>query len=112
MSESQTRQEFEANLIAKAWKDDALKQELMNNPKAVYKKEIGQEISENIEIRVLEETANTIYLVMPKKPEHSEELSEEQLEAVAGGWLGAVATLGYLGYEVGKEVYKGLKNKK
>ncbi|MGL5943273.1 MAG: nitrile hydratase subunit alpha [Waterburya sp.] len=38
-----------------------------------------------MEIQVLEETANITYLVIPKKPEGSEELSEEALESVAGG---------------------------
>ena len=85
MSEYQTRKEFEANLITKAWQDEAFKQQLMNNPIAVYEQELGRKAPENVEIQVLEETANTTYLVIPKKPEASEELSEEALESVAGG---------------------------
>lgn len=79
------RRELESELIVKAWKDEALKQELISNPKAVYARELGQQLPENLTIRVLEETADTIYLVLPKSPQVSEELSDKALEAVAGG---------------------------
>ena len=85
MSEYQTRKEFEANIIAKAWQDEAFKQRLMSNPIAVYEEELGRKAPENVEIRILEETNNITYLVIPKKPEVSEELSSEALESVAGG---------------------------
>ena len=79
------RRELESELIAKAWKDEAFKQELINNPKAVYTRELGQQLPENLIIRVVEETADTIYLALPRSPQVSEELSDEALEAVAGG---------------------------
>lgn len=87
-SQPKTRQEFESQLIIKAWKDEAFKQELMSNPKAVYARELGQKIPESVNIQALEETPNSLYLVIPKSPANvqvSEELSEEALEAVAGG---------------------------
>ncbi|NMG05529.1 NHLP leader peptide family RiPP precursor [Brasilonema sp. UFV-L1] len=88
MPENKTRQEFEADLVAKAWKDDAFKQELLSNPKAIIAKESGVQVPDNIEVRVLEENPNILYLVLPVKPADLEgegELSEEALEAVAGG---------------------------
>jgi hypothetical protein len=85
MTQAQNRKEVEANIIAKAWQDDAFKQELMNNPKAVYQSELGQSAPSNLQIQVLEETSDTVYLVIPQKPQVSEELSEEALEQVAGG---------------------------
>ena len=82
------RHDFEADLISRAWKDEAFKQEIISNPKAVYAKELQQELPESLEIRVLEETPTTLYLVIPQNPANaqvSEELSDEALEAVAGG---------------------------
>jgi hypothetical protein len=79
------RREIESQLIAKAWKDETFKQELISNPKAVFARELGQELPENLKIKVLEETADTIYLALPRSPQVSEELSDEALEAVAGG---------------------------
>ncbi len=88
-SQPQTRHEFETQLIIKAWKDESFKQELISNPKAVYARELGQTIPEMPEITVLEESSNALYLVIPKKPVNvvaSEELTDEALEAVAGGF--------------------------
>jgi hypothetical protein len=91
---TQSRNELEAKIIAKAWQDEAFKQELLSNPKAVFSQELGQSISDEVEIRILEENLTTLYLVLPMKPvvANDEELSEEQLEAVAGGWSGCVVT--------------------
>ncbi len=80
-----TRNELEAKLVAHAWQDEAFKQELISNPRAAIERELGQKVSESTNFRVLEEADNTFYLVLPKKPS-MDELSEEQLEAVAGGW--------------------------
>ncbi|MDF5733224.1 MAG: NHLP leader peptide family RiPP precursor [Rhizonema sp. PD38] len=88
-SQLQSRQEIESQLILKVLKDEAFKQELISNPKAVYARELGQHIPERINIQVLEETSNTLYLVIPRSPadaEVTEELSEQALEAIAGGW--------------------------
>jgi hypothetical protein len=74
-------------LIVKAWQNESFKEELMSNPKAVYERELGTTAPANCKITVLEENAEQIYLVLPAKPviNSSDELSEEALEAVAGG---------------------------
>ncbi|HEY9769499.1 MAG TPA: NHLP leader peptide family RiPP precursor, partial [Coleofasciculaceae cyanobacterium] len=84
MSEQQpkrlSRHEFETEIIAKTWKDDAFKQELLSNPKAIYSRELQQELPDGLEIKILEETSNTLYLVIPRNPlnaEVTEDLSEE-----------------------------------
>lgn len=79
-----TRQEIEERLIAKAWQDPAFKHELISNPKDTMAKE---EISlpNTIEVRVVEENANTLYFVIPAQPNSTEELSAAELEAIAGG---------------------------
>ena len=51
--------------------------------------ELGKRLPENIEVSVLEESADTIYLGLPiaSAVGEGEELSDRQLEEVAGGLL-------------------------
>ncbi len=84
----QTRQEIEALIVAKAWKDDAYKQKLLSNPKAIFEQELGVELAQEIRIQVLEENSTSLYLVLPVNPIEAFkkiDLSEAELEAVAGG---------------------------
>ena len=85
-TQQKTRQEIEAHIIAKAWKDEAYKQELLNNSKAVIEQEFGLQLADDINVQVVEEDASSLYLVLPMQPDLStDEVSEEELEAVAGG---------------------------
>ena len=87
------RRDLEAQLMARAWKDDAFRQELIRNPKPVLEREMarwrpGYKLPDTVEVKVLEETPTTRYLVLPSKPQFestSGELSDEDLEQVAGG---------------------------
>jgi hypothetical protein len=87
--------DLEAKLIEKAMANEAFKRELMSNPKAAIAKEVGQELPAELEFEVLEQTPTKLYLVLPMSESEafpSEELAEEQLEAVAGGFALAKPT--------------------
>ena len=49
--------------------------------------ELGSRLPEGVEVRAVEETAETIYLVLPSRSADilGGELSDQELEAVAGG---------------------------
>lgn len=87
MSEqTKTRKDVEAQIIVQAWKDEAYRQELLNNPKKVVEQEFGVQLPEGITVHVMEENASNLYFVIPARPNLEDtELSDEQLEAVAGG---------------------------
>ena len=78
---SENESEF-AKIIAKAWRDPAFKAELIANPAAALKAE-GIDVPAGMAVTVVENTDKLFHLVLPPVP--SDELSEDDLEAVAGG---------------------------
>jgi hypothetical protein len=63
-----TRSNVEATLIRKAWADEEFKQKLMANPTATYaaeSKDAGSALPAGTEVRAIEESSNTLYLVIP-----------------------------------------------
>ncbi|GEM_PF-5587307 len=88
-----TRKQLEEKVIEKACSDAAFRASLLDNPKKAIARAFGIEGLENmnIEIQVLQETANKLYLVLPTASISNGELNDEDLEAVAGG-TGVVVT--------------------
>ena len=83
------RKEAEARVIAKAWKDPKFRKALIRDPRSVLAKEFGVDIPADISIKVVEETADSLYLVLPATPAGVKgELSDLDLEFVAGGKAG------------------------
>ncbi|MGF1471332.1 MAG: NHLP leader peptide family RiPP precursor [Rubrobacteraceae bacterium] len=81
-------QEMRRRLIQRSVEDEEFRQRLLADPRATIEQEVGASLPEELEIRCVEETPDTVYLVLPPNPQVSAEggeLSDEQLEAVAGG---------------------------
>ncbi|MEH1770610.1 NHLP leader peptide family RiPP precursor [Nostoc sp.] len=85
--QAQTRQDIEARIVAKAWKDEAYKQELLTNPKTVTRQKFGVKFADDLNVSVREENSNSLYFVLPLCPQiEGQELSEEELNSVVGGY--------------------------
>ena len=76
-------------LIEKASADIEFRNKILTDPKAAIKEATGIELPEGININIVEEKANEFFLVLPKADSPEGELSETELDAVAGGWSGA-----------------------
>ena len=90
MSEGSGRAEMERRLIEKSLEDEAFRQRLIEDPKGAVEQELGTRLPEEVRVVALEETADTIYLVLPSTSMaggESVELSDPDLESVAGGGL-------------------------
>ena len=73
-----------AELFAACWKDEALKQRFMSDPKAVLA-EHGMPVPDGMDVNVVENTDNTVHITMPAPPSGHMELSDEELGNAAGG---------------------------
>jgi hypothetical protein len=64
----------------------------------VIEREFGVKLPAEVTVQVLEESPNKLYFVLPNRPQEAQsDLSEEQLEAVAGGGLWTAGAGGILG---------------
>ena len=70
-------------IVAKAWADEPFKKRLLADPLAVLK-EHNMDVPLGVQVKIVEDTDMVYYLRLPLKPS-MEELSEEDLEKVAGG---------------------------
>lgn len=94
MEKKQKFDEIIARVIMKAWEDEDFKNELIVSPKSTIESFTGEDfnLKEDVEIIVADQTiGNKFYLNIPVKPNLEDiELSEEQMDIVAGGadWTG------------------------
>jgi len=80
-----TRGEMMDHLAKFASESADYRKALLKDAKAVIAKQFALEIPANINVKVVEDSADTIYVVLPHTVEAGEELSDADLEAVAGG---------------------------
>jgi hypothetical protein len=69
-------------ILAKCWSDKAFKQKLLTNTAATLQEE-GVQVPAGYTINVMENTSKTLNFVIPPNP--NGELSDIELESVAGG---------------------------
>ena len=72
-------------ILARAATDPAFRQQLLANPRPTLEQALGITLPQSLEVMVIEEAPEGVCLVLPMLAPASEELSDEQLAAVAGG---------------------------
>jgi hypothetical protein len=77
-----SRGEAEQRIRARAESDPAFRAELLDNPRKALEAELGVQIPERVSVRVHEESLSEVHLVLPAS---QEDLSDADLELVAGG---------------------------
>jgi hypothetical protein len=95
MGEAATdRKAVEQALIRRSLQDESFRQRLLADPKATIEQELGKQLPADLKVQVLEETQDTVYLVLPPSRAPGE-LSDLELDAVAGA--GATGVTGPIG---------------
>lgn len=79
------RTEVEKIIIEKAMKDMNFRESLINNPKETAEQMTGIKLPDEISIKVLEETGNVFFLVIPAMEPEKVELTDADLSVVSGG---------------------------
>ena len=80
-----TRRDLEAKIVKRCWENDAFRKEFLTDPAACFVKYLNAPKAKLPKIVVHEEQAGSWHIVLPAKPAKAGELSDAELEKVAGG---------------------------
>ena len=75
------REDIERELLNRAESDDSFRALLLENPNDAVREALSLNVPSNVTLKVHEEDATSIHLVLPA----SSQLSEEELASIAGG---------------------------
>ncbi|OAB45960.1 NHLP leader peptide family RiPP precursor [Paenibacillus glacialis] len=59
---------LQTQIINKAWEDPSFKAQLLADPKKAIKEALGVIIPEHIKLKMVEESSDVFYLVLPSSP--------------------------------------------
>ncbi len=81
------RRELEAHLISRALRDDGFRKQLIDDPKAALEAELARlqldiRLPSSLRVQVLEETPDTLYLILPPSLRAADPLSDQSLLAL------------------------------
>ena len=80
-------------IVSKAWADEQFKQRLLADPAEVLK-EKSVTVPAGMTVNVVENTNVVCNLTLPLKPSEAAELTEDELESIAGGRTLDITTQG------------------
>jgi hypothetical protein len=80
----QDRARLIEDLVTLAWSDETFKALLLTDPAKALERAYGLKLPSSVKVTVLEETAETRYVVIPYRPA-PDDLSDAELAAIAGG---------------------------
>jgi hypothetical protein len=87
MGYSSDRAQLNDELVAKAMKDNAFRQQLVSDPKGTIEREYGVTLSPDTNIHIHDETARDLHIVLPAAPSATTELQSEEADAAdCSGW--------------------------
>ena len=84
-----SRKDVKDMIVRTALKNEEFRESLLANPKLALERALAMTLPEELEVILLQETQTKVYLVVPARiPSEASELSDAELEEVAGGFFG------------------------
>jgi hypothetical protein len=80
-----SRHDLEAKIVRRCWEDEAFRKEFTADPVGATVKYLAVPAAKRLKIVVHQETPGSWHIVLPAKPAHAGELSDQELEMAAGG---------------------------
>jgi hypothetical protein len=87
-----TRHDLEAKIVKHSWEDEGFRREFLADPAGAFVKYLNVPAAALPKIAVHQEEPGSWHIVLPAKPVNTAELSEADLERIAGGAGSLVAT--------------------
>ena len=78
-----SRKDLEQQIIERAMKDESFRNKLKENPKSAVEETLGIKLPDNVNININMESTKDIHITIPHV---SQELSQDELSGVSGGW--------------------------
>jgi hypothetical protein len=88
-----SRQDLEAKIVKRCWENEEFRKEFLADPSASIVKHLALPVVSLPKIVIHQEGPGSWHIVLPAKPANANELSEEDLEKVAGGATPTLVTL-------------------
>ncbi len=85
MEKKPNRQQTEAKINVRVWKDPAFKEKLMKDPRSALKEMGMAKIPDSLAVQTVEEKKNQWIIRLQERPLNFHDLSEEMLEKAAAG---------------------------
>jgi hypothetical protein len=88
-----SRHDVEAKIVKHCWENEAFREEFTADPAGAFVKYLEIPAASLPSIVVHQEPAGSWHIVLPPRPANANQLSEQDLETVAGGAAGIVQGL-------------------
>jgi hypothetical protein len=99
-----TRHDLEAKIVKHCWEDEAFRKEFTADPAGAFVRYLDVPAASLPRIVVHEETPGSWHIVLPPRPANTNELSEQDLEKVAGGFTPTLVVVSITAASIGASI--------
>jgi hypothetical protein len=99
-----TRHDLEAKIVKRSWQDEGFRKEFTADPAGAFVRYLDVPAATLPRIVVHEETPGSWHIVLPHIPANTSELSEQDLEKVAGGFTPTLVVVSITAASIGASI--------